>query len=743
MPGAARALRALLLLEAVTAAVGPRASAAPKGPPPSTTPGEPSAAERRAVRGRALEEGSESPELREVLRFEQAAFPRAGEPPPPAPVPGDDQALPSGLNGRWGGTGDVPSELRSPEAARLGGRVAPMPDSAWLRSLAMPDLPMRWEPPVLRFLEYFKSDPRGRSTMTNFLRRMGRFEALIGRALEAEGVPRDLIYLAMIESGFEPRAMSNKSAGGVWQFMPDVARAYGLEVSYWVDARRDPEQAARAAARNLKDLYVRFGSWHLVFAAYHAGYGAILSSIARYNTNDYWELCKHEAGLPWETTLYVPKILAVALIGHNRAAFGFEEASDPPLAYDRVEARPGTTLAAVARAVGTPVEVIQSLNPELVRDRTPPDRGPVMVRVPPGSASLYAEGIEKARAAADRVQTYLLRFGESLDDVARAHGLTARELRRLNGLKDAAELRGGSTIVVPVGAAASGASAADGKPAAPAAGDDGDEALLVAVPERAFAYPDRERVFYRARDGDTLEEIASVFQVGADEIVEWNNVDPDARLHPRMVLQLYVRKGFDRAGVALLDADKLRVVTLGSEEFHALETARRGKTRLYYTAREGDTLGKIARRYGLAPADLARVNRLSYNSELSAGQRVVVYSPTPGLPREVTVGRSSPHKRPLGGPPLAKAGGGAPASRAVPAARPGTPAAAGKGAGAKAPPVAAKAGAPRPGPSAGKPGAGAPARPASAPAGKAASPKAKPAAPAPGTQGRASTAAKR
>jgi hypothetical protein len=133
-----------------------------------------------------------------------------------------------------------------------------------------------------------------------------------------------------------------------------------------------------------------------------------------------------------------------------------------------------------------------------------------------------------------------------------------------------------------------------------------------------------------------LADIASVFDVTPDNIVEWNNIDPDAKLQPKLILQLFVRDGFDRAGVMLLDSDKIRVVTLGSEEFLELEAARRGKTRLFYSARSGDTLGKIAKRYGLAPGDLARVNRLSATSELTEGQKVVVYSPTPELPKEIT-----------------------------------------------------------------------------------------------------------
>ena len=132
----------------------------------------------------------------------------------------------------------------------------------------------------------------------------------------------------------------------------------------------------------------------------------------------------------------------------------------------------------------------------------------------------------------------------------------------------------------------------------------------------------------------------------SDELCEWNNVDPGAKLHPRMVLQIFVRKDFDPAGVMLLDPAKVRVVTLGSEEFLELETARRGKKRLYYTAKGGDTLVKLGRRYGLTPGDLARINRFSYNTELHEGDRIVVYSPTGDAPHERTMGMTPGKKRP-------------------------------------------------------------------------------------------------
>ncbi len=662
----------LLVVLATASAVGTSGPLARAATPPSKpqraaaaaadrAPGEESLSERRAVRGVPVDDAGtpETPELRELRRFEEQAFPKSGAPTPPAA----DGALPTpSLPGSWGGSGDVPPELRSP-APPPGSNATPAPDSDWLRALKQPDFPVRWDPQVLRYLDYFKNDPKGRAVMSNWLRRAGRYRDVFDKVLARHGLPRDLFYLAMIESGFESAARSRVGAGGVWQFMPGAARAYGLEVSYWIDGRRDPERAADAAARYLKDLYVRFGSWYLVFAAYNAGYGAVLRAITNYNCNDYWELIKHESGLPWESSVYVPKILAAAIVGRNQAAFGFAEVTpDPPFAYDEVDVPAGTTLATVARAAGAKTEVVEALNPHLLRSRTPPERGTSRVRVPLGTAAVYIANIDKARTAdkTDKVDTVVLRFGETLDDVARARGVAVRELRKLNGVKDSGELRAGTAIVVPSKKAAVASAGKDRSPEATTPGKDDDarddagkpaaaaddDTVLVAVPDRSFSYDGRERAFYRARDGDSLDEIADAFGVRTDELCEWNNVDPGAKLHPRMVLQIFVRKDFDPAGVMVLDPAKVRVVTLGSEEFLELETARRGKKRLYYTAKGGDTLVKLGRRYGLTPGDLARINRFSYNTELHEGDRIVVYSPTGDVPHEHTMGMTPGKKRP-------------------------------------------------------------------------------------------------
>ena len=648
--------RANVPLLALALAAGGRAFATPPSQRTAlAAPVEERASERRAVRGSALDDGGESAELRELRRFEEQAFPRG----PLVPRPdgeADSAEPPSSLPGRWSGSGDLPPQLRSPETTPRALPAPADPDSEWLRALKLPDLPVRWDPQVLRYLDYFKNDPKGHAVMGNWLRRAGRYRELFDKTLERHGLPRDLFYVAMVESGFDTGARSRVGAGGIWQFMPGAARAYGMEVGYWVDNRRDPERSAEAAARYMKDLYVRFGSWPLVLAAYNAGYGAVLRSITRYNTNDFWELCRHEAGLPWESSIYVPKILAAAIVGHNQEAFGFPDVTlDPPFVFDRVEAPAGTAFATIARAAGTRPDVIQALNPQFFRDRVPPGRAGEGIRVPVGSAALYAEALEGARSAAgEQLDTVVLRFGETVDDVARARGLATRDLRRLNAVKDGGELRAGVTVLVPRPTAKDRSRAVVTD--APAQGPEreggplGDDQVIVAVPERIFSYEGRERVFYKTRDGDTLDEIGEAFGVKADDLVEWNNLDATARLHPNMVVQIFVRKDFDPASVVILDTARVRVVTLGSEEFLELEAARRGKKRLTYSCKVGDTLAKVGRRYGLTPGDLARINRFSYNTELRDGQRIVVYSPTGELPREATMGLTPPSKRGKAGP---------------------------------------------------------------------------------------------
>jgi membrane-bound lytic murein transglycosylase D len=177
----------------------------------------------------------------------------------------------------------------------------PAIDLSWLKQLEMPDIPVRWDARVVRYLEFYKNNPRGRSMVAGWIKKSGRYAASIRRVLREQALPEDILWLALVESGFDPTIQSPAGAAGLWQFMPDGARIYGLTVDRWIDERLDPERSTLAAAKYLADLRQRFGGWELAFAAYNMGYGGLLASIRKYNTNDYWELARYESGIPFET----------------------------------------------------------------------------------------------------------------------------------------------------------------------------------------------------------------------------------------------------------------------------------------------------------------------------------------------------------------------------------------------------------------------------------------------------------
>jgi soluble lytic murein transglycosylase-like protein len=220
--------------------------------------------------------------------------------------------------------------------------------------------------------------PGHRQETRRALERMRHLEPLIRAALARERVPRDLLYLALVESSFRPAATSRMGAAGVWQFMPGTARGYGLEVGTWVDERRDPVRASHAAARHLRDLHEQFGGWHLAAAAYNCGSGCVRRALRLHGGGPdggelrYWRIRPY---LPRETRDYVPKLLAAVRIARDPAAFGFGGVDGgAPLAYRVVMAPGGTSLQRVARWAGAPESAVATLNPHLVRGQTPPGR---------------------------------------------------------------------------------------------------------------------------------------------------------------------------------------------------------------------------------------------------------------------------------------------------------------------------------------------------------------------------------
>jgi membrane-bound lytic murein transglycosylase D len=384
-------------------------------------------------------------------------------------------------------------------------------DTKWLVGLRAPDLPVHASVRVERFLRYLTESTNGRKLFRSWLKRSGRYHDVVARALHERGLPQDVEALVFIESGYSPTAVSSEGATGMWQFMAGTARAYGLAVDADYDERRGVEKSTEAATRYLSDLYERFGSWELAFAAYDMGYGRLTQRIQELSTNDYWTLSLVRGALPDEALDYVPKILAVSLVLRNLDKFGFDDVVlSSPMAEANMDVPGGTPLSLVAHAAGTSVDNLRMMNPEILTANVPDRGGPVAVHLP-------SRGIARANAMLPRL---LSRFQVDPDErVDDRFDWGADEL--------APALRRGQPHASlwddPLVKPAASADAFDD-----ARGDDpgaGDRRVVV---------------FYRVDKGESLTSIASRFETRSSRIVSDNHLDPDAKLQKGMLLQLHV-----------------------------------------------------------------------------------------------------------------------------------------------------------------------------------------------------------
>lgn len=545
---------------------------------------------RRRVSGATASEsvalGAESEELRELRRIDHELFP---------------------MSGVWWPDGDGARDRTTS-----------------LEGLTLGDLPVRAHPLVRRYVDFFKNDKRGRAMFTTWMKRSGRYRDAITRVFRARNMPEDLFWLAMVESCLDPLAQSPVGARGLWQFMPDTGRLYGLRQDRWADERLNVEASTEAAADMLGDLHQRFGSWDLALAAYNMGYAAVSSVVRRYNTNDFWTLTRLEGALPWETTLYVPKILALGIVARNATAFGFADVTpEKPVEHETVIVPAATSLAVVAKAAGAPVKDLEALNPQLRAGRTPPgfadgSAPPYPLHVPVGRGIAIAKALEGEKA--DRnLERYVVRHGETLEQIASQKGIPAERIAEFNALGARETLRGGSVLLLPPkpSKAQPAAAVAQKKTAA--------ELPVVVVADELFVYPDKLRAFYKVMPGDTLSGLAKAAGTSVDELCRWNALDPLGKLPDGLFLQLFVdAKSIDEKMQVLREGD-VRIVRVGSDEFFNLSEANRGRRRKMVVAKAGETLEGIGKRFGLSGAAMERINRRARNDALEEGTPVVVY----------------------------------------------------------------------------------------------------------------------
>jgi len=316
------------------------------------------------------------------------------------------------------------------------------------------------------WIDYYTG--RGRDRFQLWITRSASYMDLLTKNLRAEGVPEELANLVFVESGFNMHAKSVARAVGPWQFIRGTARLFGLEMTPYVDERRDPELATRAAARYLRRLYEMFdGSWPLALAAYNSGEGTVQRAIKRQKTNDFWEL-----RLPRETKDYVPKFLAAMEIASDPERYGFEVPENSPLRYDEVLVEGAVDIKEVARVSGVEVDELERLNPSFVRHRAPGDKDGTTLKVPHGMGGDVQLALDttynpkpltkselRAAAKAHRAEirqpvrrsrsgTHIVRRGETLSQISRRYGTSQNRLVELNGLSNAGQIRAGQRIRV-------------------------------------------------------------------------------------------------------------------------------------------------------------------------------------------------------------------------------------------------------------------------------------------------------
>jgi membrane-bound lytic murein transglycosylase D len=308
-------------------------------------------------------------------------------------------------------------------------------------------LPLSVNDAVLGYINYFSN--RGHRTLLAGLQRSGRYRPMIQRILDEEGVPQELIHLAQAESGFIPRAVSRKAAGGMWQFLTWRGNEYGLKQTRYTDDRMDPEKATRSAARHLRDLYHEFGDWYLAIAAYNCGPGSVEKAVERTGYADFWEL-RARGVLPAETTNYVPIILAMTIMEKNAAEYGIEGFQlDPPLEYDTVETTATTSLTLVADILDMPLPELASLNPASLRGMIPEN---YPLHVPKGNGNQLVAAMQLIPTNhLDAWRMHRVGAGETLGTIGKRYNVTPANIVAVNHLESPQAVEG-DRLLIPAAA---------------------------------------------------------------------------------------------------------------------------------------------------------------------------------------------------------------------------------------------------------------------------------------------------
>jgi len=313
------------------------------------------------------------------------------------------------------------------------------------------DIPIVFNDAVKYFIQYFTTEKR--KTFGNWLKRSRYYVPIMKEILKEQGLPEDLVYVAMIESGFNPKAYSSAKASGPWQFIYETGGRYGLDVNYWIDERRDPEKSTVAATKYLTDLFNQFGCWYLAAAGYNSGEKRIERAMEKHNTNDFWEIVKYNT-LPRETREYIPRLIAAAIIAKDPEKFGFGSISyDQPVQFARVKVPPGSTLTAIAKSASLDIGTLRSINPEILRGITPPDVNDYEVKLPlTVDRNEFNKRLEVALSSDKKIKgysTYKVKKGDTLARILKKFKMSYEDMQLVNYTEGDMKIKPGMVVSIP------------------------------------------------------------------------------------------------------------------------------------------------------------------------------------------------------------------------------------------------------------------------------------------------------
>ncbi len=456
------------------------------------------------------------------------------------------------------------------------------------------DFPVVSNRQVATYVDLFTG--KQRKYFKKWLSRSGRYRELIEREFETAGLPKDLMYLAMIESGYNQRAYSKSKAVGLWQFMAPTGKEYGLSVSRYVDERRNAEKSTKAAASYLKDLYREFGDWYLAVAAYNGGPGTMRKAIRKSKSEDFWKIAQ-DRYLRLETKRYVPKLIAAIIIAKEPEKYGFTDISyEEPLSWETLEVGPGLSMDAVALLTDSTPKQIKILNQELRTSKTPLDRQRYLVKIPPGSKSLAQTNLPRLHSIVTTdYKTHVVAKNETIARICGRYNINTTTLLKVNNLTSSS-LKAGTRLRIPQQIVS--------------------YRLLPEGMDARLAFGD-DLILHKVKKGETISKISRRYQVPAELIVAWNGLPNMHKIAEGQQLALYLggsSSSKENTGTGSnQQATQSPLVVLSDASKRAVNKVQPENLFTWYRVRSGDSLWTISRKFNTSPDRIKRWNNLKSN----------------------------------------------------------------------------------------------------------------------------------